>query len=126
MNHKPADTAICRTQSLITFFTALFLLVSFNFVHAQNAVDTRFLDSSTNADGSIALAEDVSQAYQSTAEAIITYETLGQTSSDVVSDARAYLSTTSVESTENLALRLLTSSTTSPDFSTTLTQISQR
>lgn len=126
MNNKPTDTAICHTKPLVTILTALFLLFSFSLANAQTTIDTSFLDSNANADGSISLTGDVSQPYQSTAESIITYGALGQSDATAAVNGRAYLDSITVNSTENLALRLLTSPLNAPNFNATLAEINQR
>lgn len=126
MKNKPMDMAICRTQPLVTILTALFFLFSFGLASAQTSIDTSFLDSNANADGSISLTGDVSQPYQSTAESIITYEALGQSDATAAVNGRAYLDSITVNSTENLALRLLTSPLNAPNFNAALAEINQR
>jgi len=126
MKCQPADTATCRTKLLIVIFTTLFLLFSFSLVNAQTVIDTQFLDSSTNVDGSIMLSDDLSLPYQSTAESIVTYEALGQFDATEAVNGRAYLDSITVNSTENLALRLLSSPLNAPNFNATLAEINQR
>lgn len=126
MIHQPREVAPRLTPSLLRFLASLFLVFQSYSVISQSSVDTRFLNASGNADGSIALQSDVSWPYQSTAEAIITYRALNQSDSQVAANGRAYLESISVNSTENLSLRLLSSAPNSPVLNATLADINRR
>lgn len=117
-------------KSLPVFLVKKFFILYFIFgcciAGAQSVIDAQFLQSSANADGSISSPNDLTWPYQSTAEALITLDLLGQSSATIATDGRAYLESISVDSTENLALRPLSSSPASPSFDTTLAAINQR
>lgn len=126
VKHEPADTAVCRSTPLISFLISfIFLLLSVH-TFAQTTPGAQFLDASVNPDGSIALASDLSEPYQSTAEALITYGVLELSDSAAVTGALAYLDTVEVDSTENLVLRMLASSSVPSLVNTTLTELVNR
>ena len=120
------DAAFGCIRPFIHIFISLFLVLSVGLSHAQAAPDTGFLDNSANTDGSISLKDDVGLPYQSTAESVITYETLRKPDVATVVNDRAYLKSAAVSSTENLALRLLTLPVNDPDFNALFTDITNR
>lgn len=126
MNFSPVGMVFGRQALLLYLLLTFFLVFQFLPAHALPTVDTTFLSSNVNSDGSLAMNGDLSEPYKSTAEALITFEVLGQQNNAVVNPALTYLGSTSVESTEDLSLRLLVSPLSDPEFSSILAQINQR
>ena len=127
VNPKSADKfSICQTRLLPVIFTALYFFFSFSLANAQATVDTMFLDASVNADGSIDRSEDSSLTYQSTAESIITYQALGLSDAEAAIRGRTYLQTATINSTENIALRLLASPLNGATLNAALVKINKR
>lgn len=95
-------------------------------VIAQSAVETDFLTLNANSDGSIVRATDLSDAYQSTAEAIVTFQALEQSSATAAENGRLFLNSVTVDSTEKLALKALVSPAGSAAFNTVLATVIER
>lgn len=103
-----------RSISAASFrFFVLQLLLFVSLVPSSHSSDADFLESNANPDGSISLSTDLSLAWQSTAESVVTIGEIGDVNSATVQAAQAYLSGIGEAgdlNTETLSYLLLTNS----------------